>query len=241
MRKIFIFIIFCLLTPLVFGVEIFIHDPNQKEGSMCQAVRIKDGWFMTAAHCVLSVCKFSSCKAEIPPGLKTTKIYWHNEAKSDNSSYDIALINFENKELPTFREPKILIIKNNNFDKPEMLNKRLRIDYSFGVAAGQISSQTPVFYGPKKKIIYTGEMGLFHGLSGAGVITDGGELISIVSAIAGQGANGKFSVFSVFDEKVESFLRSHITGLTFTTLSKKDFMDVDEKTNEEVFSLDNSK
>ena len=240
MRKIFIFIIFCLLTPLVFGVEIFIHDPNQKEGSMCQAVRIKDGWFMTAAHCVLSVCKFSSCKAEIPPGLETTKIYYHNEAQADNPRYDIAIINFESKELPSFREPKILIIKNNNFDKPQILNKRLRIDYSFGVTAGQISSQTPIFYGPKKKIIYTRELGLFHGLSGSGVMTDGGELISVVSAIAGQGANGKFSVFSVFDEKVESFLRSRIPGLTFTTLSKKDFMELDEKANSDVFSLDNN-
>ncbi|MCR5504799.1 MAG: S1 family peptidase [Elusimicrobiaceae bacterium] len=239
MRKIFIFIIFCLLTPLVFGVEVFIHVPNQKEGSMCQAVRIKDGWFMTAAHCVPSVCKFSSCKAEIAPGIETTKIYSHSEAQPNNPRYDIAIINFESKELSSFRGPKILIMKNNNFDKPKMLNKRLWIDYSLGAGGGQISSKLPIFYGPKKKIIYTGESGLFHGLSGAGVMTDSGELISVVSAVAGQGANGKFSVFSFFDEKVESFL-SRIPGLTFTTLNKNDFTEVDEKANSDVFSLDNN-
>ena len=244
MKKFLIFLICSLFTPLLFGYEVFVHQPGKKDGAMCQAVRIKDGWFMTAAHCVLPQCQFADCKAEIPPGIETPKqnIYFFNEAQTNNARYDIALINFNTvNKLPFFREQKILIIKNANFNEPKILNKRLRIYFSLGNNAGQISSQGTVFYGPKHKIIYTGEFGLFHGLSGAGVMTDNGELISIVSAVAGQGGSAKFSVFSVFDERVESFLRSKIPGLTFTYLDQNDFIEADEKANKEAFSLDNSK
>lgn len=241
MKKFFIFLIFCFCTPLLFGYEVFVHKTNEKNGSMCQAVRIKDGWFMTAAHCVLPSCLYSSCQAEIPPGIETTKIYWPKEAESNRSSYDIALINFEGNKLPAFREPKVLIITNTNFNEPKMLNKRLNIPYSLGQSVGQISSRGSVFYGPKHKIIYTGEFGLFHGLSGAGVMTDNGELISIVSAVAGQGGNAKFSVFSVFDDTVERFLHSKIPTLTFSYLNKNDFIEIDEQANKDAFSLDNSK
>ena len=206
MRKFFVFFILCLLARSLFAIEIFVHKTNEKKGAMCQAVRIKDNWFMTSAHCVLPYCENSPCEAEIPLG-KTTKenISWPDKAKTSRTYYDIALINFY-----------------------------------LGGQGGQIQSAGQLFYGPKNKIIFTREFGLFHGISGAGVLTNKNELISLVSGVAGQGSRGEFSVFPVFDEYVKGFLESKNLFLNYTYLNKKDFSEVPDQYKEKVYSLDNN-
>lgn len=242
MRKFFVFFILCLIAPSLFAIEIFVHKTNEKKGAMCQAVRIKDNWFMTAAHCVLPYCENSPCEAEIPLG-KTTKenISWPDKAKTSRTYYDIALINFKDvKGLPAFTEPSVLIIKESDISTPQSLNRNLVINFYLGGQGGQIQSAGQLFYGPKNKIIFTREFGLFHGISGAGVLTNKNELISLVSGVAGQGSRGEFSVFPVFDEYVKGFLESKNLFLNYTYLNKKDFSEVPDQYKEKVYSLDNN-
>ena len=246
MKKLFIICLFCAITPLVFGREIFISKPGDKEVKSCQAVQIANTWFLTAAHCVTDICN-DTCKIEMQiydDIIETSQknVYWPNEWRS-NSSYDIALINFQNKEIAKgFKELQIIIIDNSvKFDEPKIIDRELEVRYNFGGTFSGILSRYDVFYGPKSKIIFTKDLGLFHGLSGAGVFTNRGELIAITSAVAGRGNNAHFSVFSVFDEKVESFLRQKIPTLYFKHLSSKDFRDVDNSGKEILISLDNNK
>lgn len=244
MRKFSLFLIFSLFAPLVFGLEIFVHKTNEKMGSSCQAVRLKDNWFMTAAHCVKPYCEYSSCEAEIPLIATTSKnnIHWLYKARTDKTYYDIALINFKDvKGLPSFNPPSVLIIENNKISEPKALNKNLTIEYSTLDGFGQMNSVGQVFYGSKRKIIFTKEFGLFHGISGAGVFTNNNELISIVSGVTGRGGNAEYSVFSSFDEEVEKFLRAvNIPGLNFTYLNKKDLYEIPEQEKEKAYSLDNN-
>ena len=242
MRKLFVCCLFCCLASFVLGESIFISKPGEKEGKSCQAVRIKDTWFLTAAHCVSDICN-AECKIEmqIPGGLIETSqknVSWLNEWRS-NASYDIALINFKDAKIPgVFKEPQIVIIDNSvKFTEPKIINRSLSISFN----SGTINSWDNVFYGPLSKIIFTRDMGLFHGLSGAGVFTDKGELIAITSAAAGRGHEVRFSVFSVFNEKVESFLKQKGPALYFKHLSYKDFKDADETDKEILISLDNNK
>ena len=247
MRKIFIICFLFLFTQFVFGKEIFISEPGGKEGKSCQAVRIKDNWFLTAGHCVSDICN-TACEIEMQvPGdiIKTTQqnVFWLYEKRGNKASYDIALINFEGAKIgEKFKEPQIIIADNSlNFTEPKIINRGLKIKYNFGNTAGGILSRNQIFYGPKSKIIFTEDLGLFHGLSGTGVFTDKGELIAITSATAGKGANAHFSVFAVFDENVESFLRSKIPSLYFKHIGKTDFKDTDNKDKEISISLDNDK
>ncbi len=246
MKRYFVLLLFCVLTPVVFGVEIFVSKTGESSGSLCQAVRVKGAWFMTAAHCVVPSCKNSSCKAEIQVSgeiieAQKQNIYWLNKARENKTYYDVALINFESaKKLPIYTETPILILKNIDFSVPKILNRRLGITYSLHGEVGQILSRGPVFYGPKNKIIFSEEMGLEHGISGAGVMTEKGEIISVVSAVAGQGGKVKFSVFSAFDEEVEKFLRSHIPSIKTKIANEKDFENVPEGDIAIVASLDNN-
>ena len=254
MKKIFILSLFCLLAPSIFGVEIFVHKIGEKKGFMCQAVRLKDNWFLTAAHCVVPYCDGYNCEAEIPlPNgnvIKAAKqdISWLNDAKINKTYYDIALIKFDTSKysLPAYNPVTVLIIKDFNFDTPKILKRSLEITFSSVGEAGQILSRSPVLYGPNNKIIFTEEMGLFHGVSGAGVMTNKvsslgvRELISVVSGVASNGGAIKFSVFSVFDEKVKDFLRP-VSGLSFSYLTANDFSEVGERYKEAALSLDNTK
>ena len=250
MRKFFIFCLFFLFTVCVSGEEIFISQPGEKEGKSCQAVRIKDNWFLTAAHCVADICNIS-CKAEMQIDgqiIETTQknISWLNERRGNKASYDIALINFKDAKIKEkFKEPQILIIDDfKNFTEPKILNRNLEIPFNFGGSAGQIMSVNDVFYGPKSKTVFTRDLGLFHGLSGSGVLTDKGELIAITSAIAGQGENIRFSVFAVFDGRVESFLRQKGPLLYFKHADISDFKDTanfSEEYKEILTSLDNDR
>ena len=95
-------------------------------------------------------------------------------------------------------------------------------------------------HNPNSKIIFTEDLGLFHGLSGAGVLTDTDELIAITSATAGKGNKIRFSVFPVFDEKVESFLVQNGLSLYFKHVNLSDFKDVTQN-KEILISLDNNK
>ena len=239
MKRIIILSMLCLLTVSVFAEQIFISKTGSKEGSMCQAVRIKDAWFLTAAHCVMPYCQNSVCTAEMPAGneiitAKKQNIFWLNKSKANKSYYDIALINFEEykSKLSSFSEPTVLIIKNLDFDIPQNLNRTF-------LDIGQLRSVGPVIYGPKNKIVFTDEFGLLHGLSGAGVMTNKGELISVVSAVASNSGEKRFSVFSVFDGEVESFFRSHIGFISFVYANKKDFSELDEARKKYAVSLDN--
>lgn len=242
MRKLSVFFIFCFCAPLLFGIEIFVHKTNEKTGSSCQAVRLKDNWFMTAAHCVKPHCEHSSCEAEIPFG-KTDKsnISWYYKAKTDKTYYDIALVNFKDiTDLSSFNPPNILILDNISAETPKVLKRSLSVVYSKMLKPGQLNSGGYVFYGPKNKIIFTKEFGVFHGVSGAGVFTDKNELISVVSGVTGQGGSAEYSVFSVFDGEVRDFLKSHVRGLNFTYLNSKDLYEIPEQEKEKAYSLDNN-
>ena len=245
MRKIFIFCFLFTFTPLIFGEEIFISQPGDKEGKSCQAVRIKDTWFLTAAHCVADICN-TSCEIEINIagnilGTSQQNVSWYNEWRS-NASYDIALINFKDAKIPgSFTAPTILIIDNSiKFTEPKIINRSLKIPFDMVDKAGTIMSINPVFYGPKSQIIFTRDLGLFHGLSGAGVFTDKGELIAITSATANKGQEVQFSVFSVFNEKVEEFLNGKGLSLYFKHVNLSDFRDITQN-KEILISLDNNK
>jgi len=247
MRKIFIICLLSLLAPFISGKEIFIYRPGDEEGKSCQAVRIKDNWFLTAAHCVSDICN-TACKIKMQIAgeiIETSQknVFWLNERRKNNASYDLALINFQGAKIrEDFQEPQIIIADNSlKFNEPKILDRGLEINYNFGNVFGGILSRYEVFYGPKSKTIFTQDLGLFHGLSGAGVVTDKGELIAITSATAGRGNNARFSVFSVFDERVESFLRQKMPTLYFKRLSSSDFKDLtkSKQDKEILISLDN--
>lgn len=247
MRKVFIICLFFLLTPFVLGKEIFVYRLGDKEGKSCQAVRIKDNWFLTAAHCVADVCN-TACKIEMQSAdniIETSQknVFWPNDWRKNNASYDIALINFKGAKIEEdFKEPQIIIADNSlKFTEPKIINRSLEIRYNLGNTFGGILSRYEVFYGPKSKTIFTQDLGLFHGLSGAGVFTDKGELIAITSATAEREIDTRFSVFSVFDERVESFLRQKMPTLYFKHLSASDFKNINESKQDKeiVISLDN--
>lgn len=249
MRKIFIVCFLSLLTPFVCGKEIFISNQGNKEGKSCQAVRIKDNWFLTAAHCVADMCN-TSCKVEMQIGIDIIEtseknVFWLNEGRGNNASYDIALINFEGAKIDGgFKEPQIFIVDNSlRFTEPKILDRNLEIRYNFGNSAGGILSRHAIFYGPKSKIVFTQNLGLFHGLSGAGVFTNNNELVAVTSATAGRGDSAMFSVFSVFDERVENFLRQKIPALYFKHARITDFKDTGSsgQDKETLISLDNNK
>ena len=246
MRKIFVIFLFCLFASFTSGEEFFVSKPGNKEGKTCQAVRIKDTWFLTAAHCVADICN-TSCNVEMliqGKIIETSQknVFWLNENRGNNASYDIALINFKNAKIPgEFKEPQILVVDNSiKFTEPKVINRTLQIPFDIHGSIGSITSINPVFYGPKNKIIFTSDLGLFHGLSGAGVFTDKKEIVAVTSATAGRGDEIRFSVFSVFDEKVESFLRQKLPSLYFKHTSLADFNQVDEsKVNKKILiSLD---
>ena len=248
MKKILAVLLLSFFSVLCMGEEIFISKPGDKEGKSCQAVRIKDNWFLTAAHCVADICN-AECevKMQIPGDIIETSqknIYWFNERQGNNASYDIALMNFKDAKIPgKFKEPQILIVDNFiKFAEPKIIDRSLKIPFNLGGSVGEIASLNKIFYGPKSKIIFTADLGLFHGLSGAGVFTNNGELIAITSATAGRGDEIRFSVFSVFDERVESFLKSKIPSLYFKHVNRSDFTDVEKlKHNKEILiSLDNN-
>lgn len=245
MRKILIVLFLSFLSAFSMGEEIFIASPGDKDGKSCQAVRLKDNWFLTAAHCVTDVCN-TACEVKMQISdeiIETSQknIYWLNERQSKNASYDIALINFKNAKITgKFKEPQILIVDNSlKFNEPKIINRALDIRYSFSHSVGGILSRQEVFYGPKSKIIFTADLGLFHGLSGAGVFTDKGELIAITSSTAGKGNDIRFSVFSVFDDRVESFIKQKIPSLYFKHISQTDFREV-QQDKEILISLDNN-
>ena len=236
-----------MLAPFVSGKEIFIYRPGDKEGKSCQAVRIKDNWFLTAAHCVADICN-TACKIEIQildSIIETHQknVFWLNDRRKNNASYDIALINFSGAKIEeAFKEPQIIIADNSlKFDEPKILDRGLQINYNLGNSAGGVLSRREVFYGPKSKTIFTKDLGLFHGLSGAGVFTDKGELLAITSATAERETDIRFSVFSVFDERVESFLRQKLPTLYFKHLSSSDFKELNKskEDREILISLDN--
>ena len=242
MRKIFLICLLFLFTPFVFGKEIFISEPGSKEGISCQAIRIKDNWFLTAGHCVSEICNIScDIKMQVPGGIiKTSQenVSWLYE-KRGKASYDIGLINFINaKKDDSFKEPQIIIFDNSlKFTEPKILKKNLKIPFNLNAA----TVRNEIFYGPKNKIIFTKDLGLFHGLSGAGVFTDKAELIAITSATASKGNEGRFSVFSVFDERVESFLKQKEPSLHFKHITSADFRDLDNLKEDKkiLISLDN--
>lgn len=244
MRKFFIICLLLLFAPFVFSKEIFVSKPGSQDGISCQAVRIKDNWFLTAGHCIADICSTSSCEIEMQVSdgiIKTPRknVYWLYE-KHGKSSYDIALINFENAKInDSFKEPQIIIFDNSlKFTEPKMIKRNLKIPFNFGGNAGNILSRNEIFYGPKSKIIFTRDLGLFHGLSGAGVFTDKGELIAITSATASKENEGRFSVFAVFDDRVEGFL-SKIPALSFKHITSSDFKNVNNEDKEILISLDN--
>lgn len=247
MKRIFVIFLFCLFTSFISGEEFFISKPSDKEGKSCQAVRIKDTWFLTAAHCVADICNISCNIEMLIQGeiIETSQknVFWLNESRGNNASYDIALINFKDAKIPgKFEEPQILIVDNSiKFTEPKVINRILQIPFDIHGNIGSITSINPVFYGPKNKIIFTSDLGLFHGLSGAGVFTDKKELIAVTSATAEKGDNVRFSVFSVFDEKVESFLKQKLPTLYFKHTSSEDFKPVDESKFDKkiLISLDN--
>lgn len=249
MRKVFIFWLFCLFTICISGKEIFIFKPGDTEGKSCQAVQIKYGWYLTAAHCVADICN-SKCKVQmqIHGDIAETyqkHVYWLNEKRGNKSSYDIALINFKDLKTEDFlKDLQILIIDNSvKLSEPKIINRSLEIPFNFGENEGKVLSRHEVFYGPKSKTIFTKDLGLFHGLSGAGVFTNKGELIAITSATAGKGTEARFSVFSVFDERVESFLKQKIPTLYFKHISPSDFKESSNlfEDKEILISLDNNK
>ncbi len=247
MKKLFLVYLFCLLAPFVLGEEFFVSKPNEKEGKYCQAVQVANTWFLTAAHCVADICN-DACEIEMNIHsniIKTSEknVFWLNSKRIGNSSYDIALINFDSaKTSPDFKEHQILIVDNSiNISEPKILNRSLNIPFNIRGNVGEILSINDVFYGPKSRIIFTKDLGIFHGLSGAGVFTNKGELIAVTSAVAGRGSEARFSVFSVFDEKVKSFLKQRIPSLYFKHLSSKDFKDADTSDKEILISLDNNK
>lgn len=245
MRKILIVLLLSFLPAFSMGEEIFIAKPGDEEGKSCQAVQLKDTWFLTAAHCVTDVCN-TACevKMQISEDIIETSqknVYWLNERQSNNASYDIALINFKNAKIPgKFKEPQILIVDNSvKLKEPKIIDRSLEIPFNFSGNIGEIASLNEIFYGPKSKIIFTADLGLFHGLSGAGVFTDKGELIAITSSTASKGNDIRFSVFSVFDDRVESFIKQKIPSLYFKHISQADFREV-QQDKEILISLDNN-
>ncbi|MBO4707217.1 MAG: trypsin-like serine protease [Elusimicrobiaceae bacterium] len=245
MRKIFIICIFCLSASFIFGEEIFVSEPGNTNGTSCQAVRIKDTWFLTAKHCT-DICNIS-CNVEVNIAgniFKTSQqnVFWFKNRQGKNASYDIALIDFKNAKIPgSFKEPPIFIIDNSvRFSEPKIINRSLKIPFDINGNIGTVMSINPVFYGPKSQIIFTKDLGIFHGLSGAGVFTDKGELVAITSAAAGQGNNVRFSVFAAFDDKVKEFLSGKGLSLYFKHANSPDFKDITQD-KEILISLDNDK
>lgn len=93
--------------------EINFNRHGEKKINKCQAVRLKEHWFITAAHCVENACRDNcSFQARLIVGPnyeadmtvthtpKSPKIFKHSKAKLDkrSSSYDLALLYFKPSE-----------------------------------------------------------------------------------------------------------------------------------------------
>ena len=244
MKRFFIFCIFSLFNPIIFGENIFVYNPKNVKpgqnivGSSCQAVRLKGDWYLTAAHCVDIDCK-DACVVEVytengPFRTTQENVSWLKSKSTKRSSYDLALVNFQDAKIPvgSFKSPSILIIDKTklNTPTPKILNKSLNIP-----SAG-LTSWGKVFYGPLSKIIFTRDVRLSHGLSGSGVFIGTDNLIAITSAATGRDWNTEFSVFSVFDDKVEQFL-GQVPSLYFKHITTQDFEDIDTLPKEEKNTL----
>ncbi len=90
--------------------EINFNRHGENNINKCQAVRLQEYWFLTAAHCVENACRDNcSFQARLIVGPnyeadmtithtpKSPKIYKHSKAKIDkmSSSYDLALLHFK--------------------------------------------------------------------------------------------------------------------------------------------------
>lgn len=117
--------------------------------------------------------------------------------------------------------PTILELKTKT---PKVLNRILAVASVWDGQKEILNSEDYVFYSPSNNYIYTNNFGIRQGISGSGVMTNTGELIGIVSAVAhmqrtitmngtSQSYDIDFSMFSTFDDSVLSFLRFHIPGL----------------------------
>lgn len=93
--------------------EINFNRHGENNINKCQAVRLQEYWFLTAAHCVENACRDNcSFQARLIVGPnyeadmtithtpKSPKIYKHSKAKIDkmSSSYDLALLHFKPSE-----------------------------------------------------------------------------------------------------------------------------------------------
>ena len=93
--------------------EINFNRHGENNINKCQAVRLQEYWFLTAAHCVEQACRDNcSFQARLIVGPnyeadmtvthtpKSRKIFKHSKAKIDkmSSSYDLALLHFKPSE-----------------------------------------------------------------------------------------------------------------------------------------------
>lgn len=107
--------------------------------------------------------------------------------------------------------PKLLLLKTQT---QKMLNRIIMVPSIWDGSTHILSSQkNPVFFSPRHKFIYTLNFGIRQGVSGAGVMTNHGELVGIVASTASLSQTGavnaidNYSFFAAFDDTVINFIK----------------------------------
>ncbi len=115
------------------------------------------------------------------------------------------------QELKGQTPPKLLLLKTQT---QKLLNRVIMVPSIWDGSTHVLSSQkNPVFFSPKHKFIYTLNFGIRQGVSGAGVMTNHGELVGIVASTASLSQTGAvnavddYSFFAAFDDTVINFIK----------------------------------
>lgn len=176
-----------------------------------------------------------------------------SNVEEKNAAYDVALIHFKpslskiiyknnEKGQSATEEEFIQQLPNYNMftsayygrNIPPMLSVEAKEDSiikkSISIASiwdgkrGVLKSTRPIFYSPKMHYIHTENFGVIQGISGSGAMTNTGELIGIVSALAEldyidrdskQKIHTNIIFIASFDQTVIDFIKQYLPTLTF--------------------------
>jgi V8-like Glu-specific endopeptidase len=122
------------------------------------------------------------------------------------SIYDIAV---QGRDFPS-----LFALKGEN---ASVLKGKLSVVPIWDGQSKRYTSFAPVFYSPKKQVLFTSHFGIVKGFSGAGVMTERGELAGIVSAtgtlMRGTDKGPSYNFFAAFDDNAVNFIKSNIGGI----------------------------
>ncbi len=115
-----------------------------------------------------------------------------------------------------------------NAKEDSVIKKNISIVSIWDGKRGVLKSTRPIFYSPKMHYIHTENFGVIQGISGSGAMTNTGELIGLVSAMAvldyvdknsGKQFRTNIIFIASFDNTVKDFIKQYLPQLTFKDAS----------------------